>query len=74
MAQFTPNFTVIHNGIALHAGHPVEIAESDADVLAPYGKVVKAEKPASKPAAKPVKTGNKKEQAKVISEEIDDIL
>lgn len=83
MPTFYPNFTVIHNGVVLTKGAPVEIAEKDVEALKAYGEIVvtpveeenavgvHAEEP--KAEEKPVKSKKgKKEQAKTVED--DDIL
>ena len=57
--KFIPNFTVIHNGMTLQAGSPVEVTERDADALKAFGTFEKAAVPdkgkkGKKEQAKPV--------------------
>ena len=59
--KFTPNFTVIHNGMTLRAGSPVEVTERDVDALKAFGTF---EKTAEKTAVPDKGKKGRKEQAK----------
>lgn len=61
--KFIPNFTVIHNGMTLQAGSPVEVTERDADALKAFGTF---EKTAEKTAVPDKGKKGRKEQAKPV--------